>query len=59
MLEEVLAQNFALWWSPDATHLAYLRLDETDVPELHIPFYTLEDDDGYPTEKSIKYPKVV
>ncbi|ORZ17913.1 dipeptidyl peptidase IV N-terminal region-domain-containing protein [Absidia repens] len=54
--EEVLNQNFALWWSPDATHLAYLRLDETKVPELHLPIYSV-DNDSYPDEKSIRYPK--
>ncbi|CAO3645247.1 unnamed protein product [Cunninghamella echinulata] len=55
--EEVLSQSYSLWWSPDATHLAYLRLDETEVPELHIPFYTLEDENSYPVEMSVKYPK--
>ncbi|CAO3598198.1 unnamed protein product [Absidia cylindrospora] len=54
--EEILNQNFALWWSPDATHLAYLRLDETKVPELHLPIYSV-DNDSYPDEKSIRYPK--
>ncbi|KAI8084550.1 dipeptidyl peptidase IV N-terminal region-domain-containing protein [Halteromyces radiatus] len=54
--EEVLLQNFALWWSPDATHLAYLRLDETKVPELHLPIYTT-DNDSYPDEMAIRYPK--
>src|SRR5262249_35230572 len=32
----------AYWWSPDSTMLAYLRLDETPVPEFtvvdHIPY---------------------
>ncbi|KAI9303710.1 dipeptidyl peptidase IV N-terminal region-domain-containing protein [Cunninghamella echinulata] len=55
--EEVFSQSYSLWWSPDATHLAYLRLDETEVPELHIPFYTLEDENSYPVEMSVKYPK--
>lgn len=40
--------NFeAYWWSPDSTKLAYLRLDESPVPEFtvvdHIPYHqTLE-----------------
>jgi dipeptidyl aminopeptidase len=56
-IEEILNDNYALWWSPDATHLAYLRLDETDVPELHLPIYTT-DNDSYPDEISLRYPKV-
>ncbi|KAI8333132.1 dipeptidyl peptidase IV N-terminal region-domain-containing protein [Chlamydoabsidia padenii] len=54
--EEIWNQNFALWWSPDATHLAYLRLDETDVPVLHLPIYTT-DNDSYPDEVAMRYPK--
>ncbi|KAI8997251.1 dipeptidyl peptidase IV N-terminal region-domain-containing protein, partial [Pilobolus umbonatus] len=53
--EEVLGKNYAVWWSPDSTHLAYLRFDDTDVPEYHLQFYT--QDSSYPTESSIKYPK--
>lgn len=40
--------NFeAYWWSPDSTSLAYLRIDDTPVPEFtvvdHIPYHqTLE-----------------
>ncbi|ORY96450.1 dipeptidyl peptidase IV N-terminal region-domain-containing protein [Syncephalastrum racemosum] len=55
--EEVFGTDFALWWSPDSTHLAYLRFNETAVPEYHIPFYTTNPNSTYPEEVSIKYPK--
>ncbi|GAA5809797.1 hypothetical protein MFLAVUS_003210 [Mucor flavus] len=54
--EEVLSSNFALWWAPDSTHVAYLRLDETKVPEFHLQLYT-DRNASYPKESSIRYPK--
>lgn len=54
--EEVLQSDFALWWSPDSTHLAYLRLDETKVPEFHMSLYT-DRNASYPKEQKIRYPK--
>lgn len=51
-----MSSNFALWWSPDSTHLAYLRLDETKVPEFHLQLYT-DRNASYPKENSIRYPK--
>ncbi|OBZ88076.1 putative dipeptidyl-aminopeptidase B [Choanephora cucurbitarum] len=54
--EEVFSKNYAMWWSPDSTHLAYLRFNETTVPEYHIQYYT-SSNNPYPDEKSIKYPK--
>lgn len=56
-LEEVFEANYALWWSPDSTHLAYLRFDETAVPEYYLSFYTTSNS-SYPEEVSIRYPKV-
>ncbi|CAG8541103.1 11966_t:CDS:10, partial [Acaulospora morrowiae] len=56
--EEVLATNFALWWSPDATYIAYIRLNETDVPEYRFPLYLNGMEAGpYVTEVVMKYPK--
>lgn len=52
----MFGSNFALWWSPDSTHLAYLRLDETKVPEYHLQLYT-DRNASYPKETSIRYPK--
>jgi dipeptidyl-peptidase-4 len=45
--------NFeAYWWSPDSTKLAYLRLDETPVPEFavvdHIPLHQNVETTPYP-----------
>ncbi|ORE02181.1 hypothetical protein BCV72DRAFT_309359 [Rhizopus microsporus var. microsporus] len=54
--EEVFATNFALWWSPDSTHIAFLKLDETEVPEYHLQLYTASGS-SYPKETNIKYPK--
>ncbi|KAI8890997.1 hypothetical protein K501DRAFT_328149 [Backusella circina FSU 941] len=54
--EEVFASDFALWWSPDSTHLAYLRLDETDVPEYNLQLY-IGSNTSYPRHTDIRYPK--
>ncbi|CAG8545177.1 16226_t:CDS:10, partial [Racocetra persica] len=56
--EEVLASKYALWWSPDAKRIAYLRLNESEVPEYRFPLYV----DGmhvepYVKEVVMKYPK--
>ncbi|CAG8754538.1 8879_t:CDS:2, partial [Cetraspora pellucida] len=56
--EEVLASKYALWWSPDAKRIAYLRLNESEVPEYRFPLYV----DGmhveqYVREVVMKYPK--
>jgi dipeptidyl-peptidase-4 len=41
------------WWSPDSTHIAFLRLDEQPVPE-----YTVIDDIPYrPVPEVTDYPK--
>ncbi|HUE81934.1 MAG TPA: S9 family peptidase [Pyrinomonadaceae bacterium] len=45
--------NFeAYWWSPDSTMLAYLRIDETPVPEFtvvdHIPYRQIVEITPYP-----------
>lgn len=55
--EEVFGTDFTLWWSPDSTHLAYLRMNETAVPEFHLQYYTATNN-SYPDELTIKYPKV-
>ncbi|CAO3622792.1 unnamed protein product [Mucor hiemalis] len=54
--EEIFASDFALWWSPDSTHIAYLRLDETEVPEFYLQLYT-DRNASYPKQQNIKYPK--
>ncbi len=45
----------AFEWSPDGKSLAYLRFDETEVPEMTMEMYR---GTPYPEEVTFKYPKV-
>ncbi|KAF9981576.1 hypothetical protein BGZ75_007084 [Mortierella antarctica] len=58
--EEVYASPSALWWSPDGASIAFLRFDETEVPEFHYPLYMDNqlDAPAYPRDVMMKYPKV-
>ena len=54
--------NKALWWSPDSKFLAFLRFDETEVPDYSMTMYAgsnpkLTENKLYPGEKTFKYPK--
>ena len=53
--EEEFAMERAFEWSPDGKYLAYLRFDETKVPEYTIDFWK---DEAYPEKYTYKYPKV-
>lgn len=44
----------AFEWSPEGTHIAFLRFDETEVPEYSMPIYG---EGLYPTLQTFKYPK--
>ncbi|KAH0825917.1 peptidase S9B [Lanmaoa asiatica] len=59
--EEVLTQDYALWWSPDSSKVAFLRLDETAVEEYRFPVYNPTEDSyaviPYTEDVVIKYPK--
>ncbi|SMN20795.1 similar to Saccharomyces cerevisiae YHR028C DAP2 Dipeptidyl aminopeptidase, synthesized as a glycosylated precursor [Maudiozyma saulgeensis] len=55
--EEVFESDKALWWSPDGSYIAFLKIDETDVKEFTIPYYVQEENSIYPEMRSIKYPK--
>ncbi|OJA09345.1 hypothetical protein AZE42_08476 [Rhizopogon vesiculosus] len=59
--EEVLSDNNALWWSPDSSKVAFLRLDETEVDEFRFPIYNPTGDSyaviPYTKDVVIKYPK--
>ncbi|KAH7910473.1 dipeptidyl aminopeptidase [Hygrophoropsis aurantiaca] len=59
--EEVFEDEYALWWSPDSSKLAFLRLDETAVDEYRFPIYNPTDDaftvNPYTKDTVIKYPK--
>lgn len=55
--EEIFDSNLAMWWSPDSTHIAYLRSNETNVHDIRLQHYTQENS-IYPEETVVKYPKV-
>ncbi|PWY92706.1 pheromone maturation dipeptidyl aminopeptidase DapB [Aspergillus heteromorphus CBS 117.55] len=63
--EEVFSGNSATWWSGDGKYMAFLRTNESAVPEFPVQYYLsrpsgkkplpgLED---YPEVRQIKYPK--
>ena len=52
--EEEFSFVRAFQWSPQGTHIAFLRFDETEVPEFSMPIYG---DDLYPQIQTFKYPK--
>ncbi len=54
--------NRAFWWSPDSKFVAYIRFDETEVPEYTMPMYAGEaprhkEYSLYPGEVTFRYPK--
>ncbi|MDR2776223.1 MAG: S9 family peptidase [Tannerella sp.] len=52
--EEEFSVTNLMAWSPDSEYLAYVRFDETDVPEYAMAVYG---DSYYPYERRFKYPK--
>ena len=52
--EEEFAVTNLMAWSPDSEYLAYVRFNETDVPEYSMAMYG---DAYYPYEQRFKYPK--
>ncbi len=59
--EEVFSADFALWWAPDSSKLAFLAFDETSVDEFSFPIYNPTEDSyaviPYPDSVTMKYPK--
>jgi len=60
--EEEFGYNKALWWSPDNKFLAFVRFDESEVPDFSMPMYAgespqLGENKLYPGEVTFKYPK--
>lgn len=60
--EEEFGYNKALWWSPDSKFVAFVRFDETEVPEFTMPMYagetpSFDENKLYPGEEIFKYPK--
>jgi dipeptidyl aminopeptidase B len=59
--EEVFSSDFALWWSPDSSKVAFLAFDETLVEEYTFPIYNPTSDSDnvvpYTTQLTMRYPK--
>ncbi|NOR74595.1 MAG: prolyl oligopeptidase family serine peptidase [Draconibacterium sp.] len=60
--EEEFGFNKAFWWSPDSKFIAFIRFDETEVPEFTMQMYAGEIPTStanklYPGEVTFKYPK--
>ena len=63
--EEVFGGNSATWWAEDGKYLAFLRTNETEVPEYPIQYFVSrpsgveppEGEENYPEVREIKYPK--
>ncbi|OCF39775.1 dipeptidyl aminopeptidase [Kwoniella heveanensis CBS 569] len=59
--EEVFETDSAVWWSPDAQTLAYLRSDESAVKDFKLQYYNPSSDafetHQYQSELDMKYPK--
>ncbi|KAH8786493.1 putative dipeptidyl-aminopeptidase B [Hyaloscypha finlandica] len=63
--EEVFGGNSATWWAEDGKYVAFLRTNETEVPEYPIQYFVSrpsgvqppEGEENYPEVREIKYPK--
>ena len=55
--EEVFASDIVLWWSPTGDKFAFLKSNNSEVPEFIIPFYAQNKFEDYPEIVKIKYPK--
>ncbi|KAL9623194.1 MAG: hypothetical protein Q9160_002509 [Pyrenula sp. 1 TL-2023] len=63
--EEVFQDRFATWWARDGKYVAYLRTNESAVPEYPVQYFVSKpsgetpppDESNYPDTRRIKYPK--
>jgi len=63
--EEVFAGNSATWWAEDGKYIAFLKTDESEVPEYPIQYFVKRPsgtkaaagEESYPEVREIKYPK--
>lgn len=57
--EEVFGDDIVLWWSPQGDKVAFLKTNDTLVPEYSIPYFVQDDKkyEDYPEFRNIKYPK--
>ncbi len=53
--EEEFSFTRAFYWSPDSKKIAFIRFDESKVPEFNMQLYN---GDMYPENVTFKYPKV-
>ena len=53
--EEEFSFTRAFEWSADGEKIAFIRFDESKVPEYYMPMY---EDGAYPRNETFKYPKV-
>ena len=54
LYEEEFATTALFAWSPDSKSLAFVRLDETEVPDFSWDVYS---NTQYPTQEHLRYPK--
>ncbi|KAH9495748.1 Dipeptidyl aminopeptidase-like protein 6 [Bulinus truncatus] len=54
--EEILGQDYAMWWSPKSTYLLFATFNDTRVPFFHYTVYG-EPDQIYTSEEKVAYPK--
>ena len=63
--EEVFGANSATWWAEDGKYIAFLRTNESEVPEYPVQYFLSrpsgtqpeEGEENYPEVRQIKYPK--
>jgi dipeptidyl aminopeptidase len=63
--EEVFQTDSATWWSGDGNYVAFLRTDESNVPEFPVQYFfsrpsgkrPKQGEENYPDVRRIKYPK--
>ena len=63
--EEVFSGNSATWWAEDGEYIAFLRTDDTLVPEYPIQYFVSRPsgekpqpgEENYPEVRQLKYPK--
>lgn len=61
LLKEVFGTDYALWFSPEGTEIAFMRFDEALVPVYQFPVYDENQDvdsvHAYPSQVAMRYPK--
>ena len=55
--EEVFESSPALYWSPDGSQLAFLKINDTEVGEVPYPWFEPVSESVWPSFKTVRYPK--